>query len=171
MPTSHSDRSWERVVLHPHPTRDRIFLTKDGRVFRELPRYTDSNGYTCTHIPSSPGKAQVIRRHTLMAETFVGLRPYRDAGVRHLDGNPTNDHPSNLAWGTQAENMADMVRHGRSTRGTRNSGNKISEEMARAIKGRRAAGESGRSLAIEFNVSEGTIVDIHKGRTWSWLTD
>jgi hypothetical protein len=33
---------------------------------------------------------------------------------RHLDGNPTNNTPENLAWGTHAENCMDTVRHGRS---------------------------------------------------------
>ena len=33
--------------------------------------------------------------------------------VRHMDDNPSNNHVSNLAWGTQTDNMQDCVRHGR----------------------------------------------------------
>jgi hypothetical protein len=32
--------------------------------------------------------------------------------VRHLDGDPANNHVSNLAWGTQSENMKDTLQHG-----------------------------------------------------------
>lgn len=31
--------------------------------------------------------------------------------VRHLDGVPTNNHPSNLVYGTFSENNDDSVRH------------------------------------------------------------
>lgn len=33
--------------------------------------------------------------------------------VRHLDDDPSNNHVSNLAWGTQADNVHDMLRAGR----------------------------------------------------------
>lgn len=50
--------------------------------------------------------------HTLVIEAFHGPRP--DGMVaRHLDGDPTNNHPTNLRWGTSAENAADMLAHGR----------------------------------------------------------
>lgn len=35
----------------------------------------------------------------------------------HLDNNPLNNSFSNLKWGTQAENMQQMARDGRSTKG------------------------------------------------------
>jgi hypothetical protein len=157
-----------KIDLHPHPSVPGLFLTRDGRVFRELAGYTDTNGYRCIHVQSGTGKNQIIRRHTLIAETFVGPRPHGQ-GVRHRDGNPANDLPTNLEWGTQAENTADTVRHGRSTRGERNARAKLTEAEARAIKQRRAAGESGKSLATEFNTSQATICDIQARRTWAWL--
>lgn len=39
--------------------------------------------------------------------------------VRHMDDNPLNNHVSNLAWGTQVDNMQDCVRHGRLVGDTR----------------------------------------------------
>jgi hypothetical protein len=33
--------------------------------------------------------------------------------MRHLDGDKLNNHRTNLCWGTQAENMRDVVAHGR----------------------------------------------------------
>jgi|SRR5215472_894145 len=156
-----------QLTLYQHPTLPGLFLTRGGRVFRELPTSTDANGYQLTRITSG-ANTQVVRRHTLVAETFIGPRP-PGHGVRHLDGDPGNDNPRNLAWGTQAENSADTVQHGRSTRGIKNRHAKLTEAEAREIKHRRAAGESGRSLAREFNISEQTVCCIHTGRQWSWL--
>ncbi len=49
--------------------------------------------------------------HQFVLEAFAGPRP--DGMVaRHLNGDPTDNRPENLAWGTQSENMADAVRHG-----------------------------------------------------------
>ena len=50
--------------------------------------------------------------HHLVCEAFNGPRP-SGALVRHLDGNPCNNVPSNLAWGTASENIHDTVNHGR----------------------------------------------------------
>ena len=41
--------------------------------------------------------------------------------LRHLDGNKTNPHADNLAWGTQKENAADRERHGKTSRGSKHS--------------------------------------------------
>jgi DNA-binding XRE family transcriptional regulator len=48
---------------------------------------------------------------------------------------------------------------------------KLTEEQAREIKYRRAAGEGGASLAREFSISQQTICCIHKGRQWAWLEE
>lgn len=50
--------------------------------------------------------------HQLVLDAFVG--PYPDGldQVRHLDGDPTNNRLDNLRYGTAAENVADMLRHG-----------------------------------------------------------
>lgn len=57
------------------------------------------------------GKRINCRVHVLVAEAFIGPRP-DGAVTRHLDGNHTNNTPSNLMYGTWAENVQDAVRHG-----------------------------------------------------------
>lgn len=47
----------------------------------------------------------------LVAEAFIP-NPYGYPCVLHNDGDPYNNHVSNLRWGTHADNMADAKRHG-----------------------------------------------------------
>lgn len=49
--------------------------------------------------------------HRLVLEAFVGPCP-EGMQCRHLDGNPQNNHVSNLCWGTAKENAGDKRRHG-----------------------------------------------------------
>ncbi|QOH59937.1 hypothetical protein C6Y44_27920 (plasmid) [Rhodococcus rhodochrous] len=57
------------------------------------------------------GKRRTVLVHHLVAEAFLGERP-EGLQVRHLDGNPANNHVTNLLWGTGGENNRDAVRHG-----------------------------------------------------------
>jgi len=49
--------------------------------------------------------------HALVLEAFVGPRP-EGMVCCHIDGNPANNHVSNLRWGSYSENNHDLVRHG-----------------------------------------------------------
>lgn len=68
---------------------------------------THRKGHRLIH--AYPGD-RVLYVHRAMAAAFLG--PVGGKVVRHLDGNPANNTLSNLAIGTQSENMYDAVRHG-----------------------------------------------------------
>ena len=55
--------------------------------------------------------------HRLICMAFHGLPQSPSMQVRHLDGNPENNCPKNLAWGTQEENWMDRESHGRGMKG------------------------------------------------------
>lgn len=57
------------------------------------------------------GRAIFTTAHVLVMAAFVGPRP-DGMDIRHLDGDPSNNRLSNLAYGTRAENARDMLRHG-----------------------------------------------------------
>ena len=50
--------------------------------------------------------------HRLVAKAFIP-NPSNLPVVRHLGDNPRNNTCKNLAWGMQADNMQDCVKHGR----------------------------------------------------------
>lgn len=81
------------------------------RGYRELSSYSnDQYGHQAVDIDID-GKKIHKYLAVLVAEAFIP-NPHNYPEVRHMDGNPLNNHVSNLAWGTHADNMADAKRHG-----------------------------------------------------------
>jgi len=64
------------------------------------------------------GKTKTFKVHSLILTAFVGPRP-EGMECRHLDGVPTHNWPSNLAWGTPEQNRDDSRKHGSYTHGKR----------------------------------------------------
>ena len=103
--------------------------------------------------------------HTLVLEAFVGPKP---AGTRclHGDGDPTNNHPWNLRWGTQRENGEDARRHGTLATGSRLPQARLHEEQIPLIRALLRDGWMHKDVAEHFDVSPGMIGDVARGRTW-----
>ena len=125
----------------------------------------DCDGYHRVVLRAN-GKKTRKAVHRLVLEAFVGPRP---PGMEclHGDGNPRNNRVGNLSWGTQKENGADKVRHGNSTRGTKNFRAKLSEEQVIEIRDlcRRGA-MSQEKVAARFGVAQVTISRIFRGEQW-----
>ncbi|MFI6491240.1 NUMOD4 motif-containing HNH endonuclease [Streptomyces sp. NPDC050564] len=71
----------------------------------------DKDGYRVVSLVDLSGARKARKVHTLVLEAFIGPRPPGHVS-RHLDGDPANNELPNLAWGTQAQNVADAIRHG-----------------------------------------------------------
>lgn len=96
-------RSVQRVVMRSNGAPQ----TVRARVLKAYPGKTD---YLSTSL-SKNGRVKSWNIHTLVMRAFVGPLP-DGMEVRHLDGNAQNNHLSNLRYGTHAENVQDMLRHG-----------------------------------------------------------
>lgn len=85
--------------------------------------------------------------HFLVCLAFNGVKPLGHECVRHLDGNRLNNTPSNLRWGTNKENSADTILHGRQVAGfdhpnvriTKTEAVEIRREYILHMRGRRKA--------------------------------
>ena len=142
-----------------------------GDTWRSVPTSPNPDGYPVFNIPRAVyGRPAQMYVHLAVCLAFHGAPP---AGheVRHLDGNPSNNTPSNLAWGTSAENESDKVAHGTSNRGERCGTAKLTEGEVRQIRGLLAAGETQQSIADRFGVHQMTVSRIGSRRLWAWLPD
>ena len=86
--------------------------------------------------------------------------------VRHLDGDPTNNRVGNLAWGTQADNMADAVRHGTTLKGLKSPNAKLTPRRAELIRMLVEEGFSRPAVAKLFAVSPATVDRVVWGEAW-----
>jgi hypothetical protein len=66
--------------------------------------------------------------HRLVCMAFHGMPPQPSLQARHLDGNPANNRPENLAWGSQYENWEDRKAHGRGCEGEKHPASKLTDK-------------------------------------------
>lgn len=101
-------RSVDRLIETRADRRKRAFVRLcRGRVLRPA---ANPHGYL--HVNLHREKKQHTRDvHVLVLRAFVGLPPEGAQGC-HNDGNPDNNHLSNLRWDSSSENHLDKVRHG-----------------------------------------------------------
>lgn len=115
------------------------------------------------------GAEKGFRVHALVALAFIGPRP-EGSVVRHLDGDHDNNRVTNLAYGTQSENVADTARHGRKRLGEAHGCARLTVEQVHAI---RLAYRPGvvrmADLASWHGVTRLAVRQILRGRTWRSL--
>ncbi len=112
------------------------------------------------------GVGWMVSAHVLVAEAFIGPKPFDGAEVCHNDGTRTNCHYGNLRWGTRAENWADRIIHGTTFNGPQNPRAKLSLEDVAKIKALFSSGSRKADLARRFGVTITTIAGILNGRIW-----
>lgn len=107
--------------------------------------------------------------HTLIAAAFHGPCP-PGLECAHLDGDTTNNVPSNLLWATPLVNGGHKVLHGTAAKGEAN-GSAVLDEAA-AIDIVRLLGEGQVSqvdIAKKHGISVSTVSAIKAGRLWKHL--
>jgi len=125
---------------------------------KRLKHATGTGGYQYVNLRHD-GRTRVITVHILVLITFVGPRP-NGMMCRHLDGNPANNHISNLVWGTASENQNDSIRHGTDSRGGKNGNAKLKASDVLEIRSRAANGEKLSEIAKDFPINSDSIYPI-----------
>ena len=142
-----------------------------GRItaaWRPIKSRIDFYGYPYVSLAKS-GRYFSRKVHTLVIRAFVGPAP---SGMEccHWDGDPKNCALSNLRWDTHASNFRDMVRHGRSCRGEKNTHCRLTERDVIEIRRLCAKGDPRSEIAAKYKIHPAHVSAINRGRFWSWLT-
>lgn len=144
-------------------------VSTDGQIrsiytMRPLLGGIDKDGYRRL-IVCSGGRRVCRNVRELVCSTYHGPRP-EGAVIRHIDGSRTNDAPSNLAWCTQKENMADKLAHGTAQRGEKHGLSKLTEADVRRI---RDGGERAADVATALGIAKVTVYHIRERRLWKHI--
>lgn len=134
---------------------------------RRLCPTSDRNGYKRVAL-CRDSRRHPFQVHTLVLMTFVGSCP-NGMECRHLDGNPANNHVSNLKWGTHLENKRDQILHGTVNRGENNGQAKLTKDDVKSIRDRVANGDTHQSIANDFDVHAGTVSQIARRIIWKHI--
>ena len=111
------------------------------------------------------GRSEKHFVHSLVLEAFVGPRPEGKI-CRHLLGNPDDNFPNVLAWGTHMENHEDAVRHGTFQRGEDRAQALLTEADVVQMREAAAAGAATKYLASRFGIAYRTANHIITGTKW-----
>lgn len=143
-------------------------VSSKGRVrsLRLVQQHDSADGYMRVHFYDGQDTLHPLV-HRLVAVAFIGPPPSPDHVVSHLNGDPSDNRPDNLAWATVHENAAQRAAHGNYKKGEDAINAKLTMVQAREI--RRIYKEDGHSvsaLARRFSVSRPTISRILDGRAY-----
>lgn len=103
--------------------------------------------------------------HRLVAFAFLEINPDFKM-VLHKDGNPENNHVSNLKWGNNSDNMKDRVKHGWRPNGEKNSSHKLTASQVRRIKNMLKKGMTCTDISKKYPVHRVTISRIKRKINW-----
>lgn len=149
--------------LYQISNHGRVYGIKRGYILRP-----HKNG-KYSHVQVELRKNGLSKRfylHRLVLSHF-NREPLNLEECRHKDGNPSNNHISNLEWGTRLENMKDRAVHGNTAVGINNGKSKLTEEKVKEIRRLYKTGKYTRkNLASMFNVSTMPIHQIINRLTW-----
>jgi hypothetical protein len=133
---------------------------------RELSQRS-KDGYRKITIGTKPDRVET-GMHKLVAYSKYGDAMFDAQCVRHLDGNGENNHPDNLALGTQQQNMmdrtpADRLAHAKkAAKVTR----KLTEEHLTELRNDRNNGWLYKDLCTKYGIAKSTLSSLLNGKTY-----
>lgn len=129
----------------------------------------NGKGYGQMSVGGRRGRPHLA--HRLSWQMHRGPIP-EGMSVLHRCDNPPCVNPEHLFLGTRADNNNDMRAKGRAAPMPNVEGEKhpmaiLTASDVEGVRRMLASGNSGRSIAALFGVSESTISDIKRGRSWT----
>ena len=140
--------------------RDGTVIGPSGKVLKQR---KDKDGYL--YFVCNSGKSRFFT-HRAVALCFVhNPDPSKCKEVDHLDNNRANPSADNLEWVTHGENVRRAAARG-SYSGERNSRAILIKYEVIFIREANKLGITQRMLSKQMGVSQYTIADIMRGKTW-----
>lgn len=155
-----------RVRSVPRMVRRRgIMWRMPGRVL--IPQVDRKTGRHSASL-SVDGKVRKTHISILVARAFLGERP-KGYEVCHLSDDKHDNKINNLYYGTHQQNCDDRSRNGKTMRGERATGVKLTEANVREIKLALAVPglQTQRDIAALYGVSREAISRIACGKNWA----
>ena len=151
---------------------DREVVFSNGRVYQYpshvLSPFIDKDGYRRVQLSSS-GKTRKFFVHRLVLSAFTPTDGWETLQVRHGDDTPSNNHLSNLCWGTGQDNSNDCVERGRSPRGEKNARAKVTADDILNIRHMFSIGFSQATITAFFGLSKAHVYQIVNGNKWQHI--
>jgi len=113
-------------------------------------------------------KVKKFTIHRIVAKAFILNNQYKP-DVNHINGDKHDNRVENLEWVTKSENQKHAAKLGLiNCKGSRNSQSKLTEDIVIAIFN---SNKRTSELSKEYNITQSTICDISKGRSWTHITN
>lgn len=172
----HYDRWW----IHGDPMK--VLGTERGTArnffLEAVYRYEDDDCLIWPFSRAKNGRARMtvngktVLVHRAVCDAVNGPPPTPSHEAAHSCGNGHKGciNKRHLRWATHKENAADMVGHGRSTRGERHARAKLNRADVRLIR-TLAASTRHEDIAGRFHISAKHVEMIVRGGRWAWLSD
>lgn len=150
-----------------------IISTRSGSEIKLKQRL--HKGYLHVNIFIGKGKQKKLKKepvHKLVLLAFKGEKPTPQHQCRHLNGNPLDNRPSNLEWGTASENAQDAIRHGTAVclrKGEKHPRSKLTETQVKEIYQLAHSGIPYIQIAQRYSIHPKHVKDIKDKRTWKHL--
>ncbi len=131
-------------------------------------RLQNYHGYSYAWMVGIDGE-KMWMVHQLVLLAFIGPCP-EGMECRHFpDNDRTNNHLSNLKYGTHLENCEDKKVHDTDPLGERNGRALLTESQVLTVRERTARGESQVAIAREMGIAATTVNHIHTRRIWKHI--
>ena len=144
--------------------------------FRDKVAPPDENGchlWTACTNQGGYGKFKYMGRMVLAHRYAAGMVDWPpEIQTRHLCNVPACVNPEHLTFGSNADNVRDMVEADRQAKGVDHGNAKLTEEQVLEIRRRYAdGGVTYLSLGSDYGVGFRAISKIVRRKTWAWLDE
>lgn len=155
-------------IWKPVPGFDNLEASSDGEIRKILKPIIKVRDYLCVLVC----KNKSVLLHRLVASAFHGPPPNAKSECMHLDGDPQNNIPSNLRWGSHLENMNMDRGNNHSHKNESNPNSKLTKEQVAEIRKaydqRNSSKWGRRKFAEKFNISEIQILRVAQRKYGGW---